>query len=42
MKANSIDFVALLRMIEIDFFKLVFTPCKAEEPLRGMELHENQ
>ena len=22
------------------FFKLVFTPCKAEQPLRGMELQE--
>ena len=42
IKTNSIDFVALLRIIEIDFFKLVFTPSKAEEPLHGMELHENK
>ena len=24
------------------FFKLVFTPCKAEQPLRGMELKEKE
>ena len=24
------------------FLKLVFTPCKAEQPLRGMELQENE
>ena len=42
MKTNLIDLVALLRIIEIDFFKLVFTPSKAEEPLRGMELHDNK
>ena len=24
------------------FFKLVFTPCKAEQPLRGMELQEKE
>ena len=24
------------------FFKLGFTPCKAEQPLRGMELQEAQ
>ena len=23
-------------------FYLVFTPCKAEQPLRGMELQENE
>ena len=24
------------------FFKLVLTPCKAEQPLRGMELQEKE
>ena len=24
------------------FFKLGFTPCKAEQPLQGMELHEKE
>ena len=24
------------------FFLLVFTPCKAEQPLRGMELQEKE
>ena len=24
------------------FFKLVFAPCKAEQPLRGMELQEKE
>ena len=24
------------------FFKLGFTPCKAEQPLRGMELQEKE
>ena len=24
------------------FFFLVFTPCKAEQPLRGMELQEKE
>ena len=24
------------------FFELVFTPCKAEQPLRGMELQEKE
>ena len=24
------------------FFKLGFTPCKAEQPLRGMELQQKQ
>ena len=24
------------------FFKLAYTPCKAEQPLRGMELQEKQ
>ena len=42
MKTNLIDLVALLRIIEIDFFKLVFTPSKDEEPLRGRELHDNK
>ena len=27
---------------KIFFFKLRFTPCKAEEPLRGMELQEKE
>ena len=26
----------------LDFFKLVITPCKAEQPLQGMELHEKE
>ena len=25
-----------------DFLKLIFTPCKAEKPLRGMELQEKE
>ena len=25
-----------------DFFKLRFTPCKAEQPLRGMKLQEKE
>ena len=25
-----------------DFFKLGFTPCKAEQPLQGMELQEKE
>ena len=24
------------------FFKVVFTPCKAEQPLQGMELQEKE
>ena len=28
--------------MEIFFFKLGFTPCKAEQPLRGMELQEKK
>ena len=24
------------------FFKLGFTPCKAEQPIQGMELHEKE
>ena len=24
------------------FFKLGFTPCKAEQPLQGMKLHEKE
>ena len=27
---------------ETHFFKLVFTPCKAEQPLQGMELQEKE
>ena len=26
----------------LSFFKLGFTPCKAEQPLRGMELQEKE
>ena len=28
--------------MEIFFFKLVFTPCKAEQPLQGIELKEKE
>ena len=27
---------------QVIFFLLVFTPCKAEQPLRGMELQEKE
>ena len=27
---------------KVPFFKLGFTPCKAEQPLRGMELQEKE
>ena len=29
-------------MLEIFFLKLGFTPCKAEQPLRGMDLQEKE
>ena len=29
-------------VISSDFFKLAFTPCKAEQPLRDMKLQENE
>ena len=31
-----------LSIIKLIFFKLGFTPCKAEQPLRGMELQEKK
>ena len=34
-------FISLICPI-FSFFKLGFTPCKAEQPLRGMELQERE
>ena len=34
-------FISLISLI-FSFFKLGFTPCKAEQPLRGMELQERE
>ena len=32
----------LWKYFRINFFKLGFTPCKAEQPLQGMELKEKE
>ena len=39
---NKGDSRDLSSRTEENFFKLGFTPCKAEQPLRGMELQENK
>ena len=31
-----------LTVLSLFFFKLEFTPCKAEQPLQGMELQEKE
>ena len=35
-------FISLLGLTDTDFFELGLTPCKAEQPLRGMELQEKK
>ena len=37
-----LDFLVTLVDLFIFFIKLGFTPCKAEQPLRGMELQEKE
>ena len=40
-KELNLDFF-LYKRAYIFVFCLGFTPCKAEQPLQGMELHENK
>ena len=35
-------FKILQEMLQEFFFKLGFTPCKAEQPFQGMELQEKE
>ena len=42
LKYSYICIYANLPVNVIFFFKLGFTPCKAEQPLRGMELQEKK
>ena len=41
-KKSLSDFSKLRVQIFLSFFKLEFTPCKTEQPLRGMELQEKE
>ena len=43
MKAKFLVFLTIVEVFLFFFvFKLGFTPCKAEQPLQGMELQEKE
>ena len=42
LKVMYIALIILFKLVHMYFFKLGFTPCKAEQPLQGMELQEKE
>ena len=42
IRARDPDANTLLKKIDFFFFKLGFTPCKAKQPIRDMELQERK